>query len=324
MEQSVNQNKTFLEFLPVSFFGGIMGLSGLCFAWRSAHNIWLLPRLIGEIIGLIAILSFIALSLTYLIKWKRYPNLVRGEFSHPVSVSFFATIIISLLLIPGIIRPYYALFAFWLWVFAAAMMFFFAIYVIRKWLDNVQNPENALPAWVLPVVGTLDVPIVGSSFDHAGAREVCILFFGVGIIFAIILLPIIISRLLFQPQLPVLLQPTLMILTGPFALAFSGYIALNYKQDFISAVFFYFNIFLFCILSSKILYIPRSCPFRATWWAVSFPLVAITLSSFHYFEAHNDIVHYTLAAIFLALSTLVISYLFFQTIYRITTNSFDA
>ena len=322
--ENVIKKKTFLEFLPVSFFGGVMGLTGLSFSWRLASKLWSVPPQIGEAIAIVAVVAFLSLTIAYLLKLIKFGQIVRAEFSHPVSVSFFATFIITLLLMPGVIKPYFPNFSFVLWLTAAVMMFFFALHVIRKWLDNQQQPEHAVPAWILPVVGTLDVPIVGSSFDVQGAREICLLFFGIGIIFTLILFPIIISRLFFQPQLPVLLQPTLLILTGPFALAFSGYSTLHGSQDLLSTVFFYFNIFLLCILISKIAYIPRACPFSATWWSVSFPLVAITISAFRYYEFSSDVPHAILAGLLLALSTAVISYLVFQTLYRIISGTFDS
>ncbi|WP_345210542.1 SLAC1 anion channel family protein [Mucilaginibacter gynuensis] len=316
--------RSFLEFLPVSLFGGVMGLTGLCFSWRLAYKLWQVPPQIGEGIGVIAILSFLLLTITYIFKLLRFGNIVRTEFDHPVSVSFFATFIISLLLLPGIIKPYYPFFAFAIWLLGAILMFFFALHVIRKWLDNQQQPENAMPAWILPVVGTLDVPIVGSSFDFHGAREICFIFFAIGIIFTIILLPVIFSRLTFQAQLPVALQPTMLILTGPFALAFSAYSNLHGSQDLVSTIFFYFNIFLLFILGSKIAHIPKACPFRATWWSVSFPLVAITISVFRYHDHRPDIPHTVFAALMLVGSTIVIGYLLCQTLYRIVTDSFDS
>ena len=277
--ETLTRRRTFLEFLPISFFGGVMGLTGLSFCWTVAHKIWSVPSQIGEAIGVLAIAAFLAMSIAYLLKLFKFRAMVRSEFSNSVSVSFFATFIISILLLPGIIKPYFPGFAFALWLIGSIAMFFFALHVIRKWLDNQQAAENAMPAWILPVVGTLDVPIVGSSFNVQGAREISFLFFGIGILFTLILFPIIFSRRIFQPQLTTVLQPTMLILTGPFALAFSGYSVLNGSQDMLSTVFFYFNIFLLCILISKIAHIPKACPFRATWWSVSFPLVAVTISA---------------------------------------------
>jgi tellurite resistance protein len=314
----------FLEFLPVSLFGGVMGLCGLCFCWRLACRLWHLNKGIGETIGWLAVLAFLILSITYLAKCLRYQAIVRQEIANPVSVSFFATFIVSMLLIPGILLPYFPAIAVGMWSIATILMFVFAWYVLRKWLDDPQLPENAVPAWILPIVGTLDVPVVGTQFKLVEINEICLMFFGIGIIFTLILMGIIFSRLLFQKSLPEAIQPTLLILIGPFALAFTGYEGLSGTQDILSGVFFYFDLFLLLMLGSKIAYLPVSCPFRMTWWAVSFPLTAITIAAFHYLGHKPDIIHQILAGSLLAFSTAVILYLLLQTVWRIVHGTFSS
>jgi len=308
---------SFFKFLPASLFGGVMGLAGLSVSWKLAAQTWRAPGWIGEVIGVIAIVSFLVLAAAYLIKVIHYPLLAKAEFSHPVSVSFFATIPISLLQIPGILRQYDLLLAKWVWGVATVLMFLFAWIVMRKWLDNRQDPGNALPAWVLPVAGTLNVPIVGVHLPIAGVYEICLFFYGIGILFAIILTTIVISRLFFQPAIPEAIQPTLLILVATFALAFSDYEGLTGRQDIMAGVFFYFALFLLLLFGSKIFLLPKCCPFRVTWWSVSFPLAAITVAAFHYAEFSDGRFFKVLAGILLTISTFVILYLLIQTLTKV-------
>jgi tellurite resistance protein len=317
-----NPEPSFLEFLPVSLFGAIMGLAGLSFSWGWAEKIWGISPLIKNIIGGIALTAFIVLTIAYVIKWIKYPELIKKEIQHPVAISFFATFIISLLLVPGIILPYSMNAAIVIWSSGTIMMFLFSWFVLRKWLDHQQEPGNAMPAWIIPIVGTLDVPIVGYRLPIPGIHEICFVFFGIGLVFSIILITIIISRLLFQPQLPEALQPTLLILVGPFALAFSGYQSLTGLQDITASVFFYFDFFLLLIFGSKIFLLAACCPFRVTWWAVGFPLVAFTIAAFRYASNKHTVVFQIIAGIMLFISTIVIAYLFMQTIYKIATGQF--
>jgi hypothetical protein len=46
--------KSFLHFLPVSFFGAIMGLTSLSFSWGWAEKMWGVSPLPKEILGLLA------------------------------------------------------------------------------------------------------------------------------------------------------------------------------------------------------------------------------------------------------------------------------
>jgi len=298
-----------------------MGLTGLSFAWRFAARTWGLPPEIGQIIGIVAIAAFLALTVAYIIKLIRFPQTVRSEFDHPVSVSFFGAVLISLLLLPGVIRQYNLVLAEWVWGVGAILMFLFAWLVLRKWLDKQQDPGNAMPAWIIPIVGTLDVPIIGTQLPIPGVHEICLVFYGIGIIFAIIILTIIISRLFFQPPLPEALQPTLLILVGPFAVAFSGYEGLTGHQDMIASIFYYFDLFILLLFGSKIFLLPRCCPFRVTWWAVSFPMVAITIAAFRYAEFNEAPVFKVIAGVLLSVSSFVILYLFIQTFYKIFTGT---
>ncbi|MDB5134564.1 MAG: C4-dicarboxylate transporter, partial [Mucilaginibacter sp.] len=306
----------FLEFMPVSLFGAVMGLSGLCFAWRLACPELHANKLIAEIIGWTAILAFVLLLLTYTFKWIRYPASVKGEFTDHVSVGFFSTVTISLLLIPGILLPYTPLIAGAIWLVGITVTLLYAWFVLRKWMDNQQPPENALPVWVLPVTGTLNVPIAGNLMKFAGAHEICLMFFGIGIIFVSIMMTIIISRLFFQAPLPVQVQPSLLILVAPFALAFQGYGGLSGVQDIAASAFFYFSLFLLLLFGSKIALLPKSCPFRVSWWSVSFPLSTISGACLRYAQRQPDILHRMLAAVLLSVTTLVILYLMVQTIYQ--------
>jgi tellurite resistance protein len=318
--QSNNETPGFLEFFPVSFFGAIMGLAGLSFCWGWAEKAWHVGSGTKSVIGAITVVLFVVLTITYLIKWRKYPLLVKAEFAHPVSISFFGTFIISLLLVPGIILPYSKNLAIIIWSLGALLMFVFAWFVLRKWLSHQQDPGNAYPAWLIPIVGTLDVPIVGNQLPIYGIHEICILFYGIGILFAIILSTIIMSRLLFQTPLPEPLQPTLLILIAPFALAFSGYDSLTGVQDLTGSIFYYFDLFLLLVLGSRIILIPACCPFRVTWWSVSFPLVAFTIASFRYASHRNSVIFQIIPAVMLAISTLTISYLLVITFYKIFTN----
>jgi tellurite resistance protein len=313
---------TFLEFLPVSLFGAIMGLAGLSFSWGWAEKAWGIPAGFKITIGGIALAAFLVLTIAYLVKCFKYPDIVRKEFQHPVSVSFFATFIISLLLVPGLILPYSANAAVIIWSVGAILMFLFSWFVLRKWLDNQQEPGNALPAWIIPIVGTLDVPIVGYQLPIPGIHEICLVFFSIGLMFSIILMTVIISRLLFQPQLPEALQPTLLILVGPFALAFSGYQSLTGLQDITASIFFHFDLFLLLIFGSKIFLLGICCPFRVTWWAVSFPLVAFTIAAFRYSFHKQAIIFQIIPGVMLVISTVVITYLLIQTVYKIVTGRF--
>ena len=311
---------SFLEFLPVSIFGAVMGLTGLSFCWGWAERTWGFGGWVKDALGAMAVVLFLLLGTAYLLKWRKYPVLVRSEFNHPVSVSFFATIIISLLLLPGILFTYSSTLATAIWAIGTALMAAFSWFVFRRWLGRQQDPANALPAWVLPIVGTLDIPVVGARLSFPGVREINLLFFGIGLVFGLILMTIIIYRLLFFPPLPEAIQPSLMILAGPFALATSAYDSFTGAHDILLSVFFYFDLAVMVLLGSKIVLLPVCCPFRVTWWAVSFPLVAFTIASFRYSAKVPAKLFQLVPGSLLVLSSGVILFLLVQSFYKLFTH----
>ena len=73
--------------LPASFFGMVLGLSGLGQAWRLATDMWSLPAAIGEAVLLVACAVWATLLVRYLWQALRHTDTVRNEFMHPVQGS---------------------------------------------------------------------------------------------------------------------------------------------------------------------------------------------------------------------------------------------
>ncbi|WP_431215863.1 hypothetical protein ACQ86N_15100 [Puia sp. P3] len=59
--------------MPVSIFGGVMGLTALSFAWSLADQTWHVGSFPATVIGWAAILAFLTLTVAYLTKWARHP-----------------------------------------------------------------------------------------------------------------------------------------------------------------------------------------------------------------------------------------------------------
>jgi tellurite resistance protein len=76
------------------------------------------------------------------------------------------------------------------------------------------------------------------------------------------------------------------------------------------------------IFGSKVLLLAKSCPFRVTWRAVSFPLAASAIAAFRYAAHKQAVVFQIIAAALLVASTIVMLYLLIQTFYRIITGRF--
>ncbi|QXQ08450.1 alpha/beta fold hydrolase [Sphingosinicellaceae bacterium] len=81
--------------------------------------------------------------------------------------------IISLLLLPIVIAPVALRLAQVMWIVGAALMLGFAWLVIDRWMGSRQQVAHSTPAWIVPVVGLLDVPLALSGLvGHSYGGEV--------------------------------------------------------------------------------------------------------------------------------------------------------
>ncbi len=302
------------DYLPIAFFGSVMGLCGLSIAWRLAHERFGAPLWIAEFIGVAAVLTFIALSIGYIAKAIVAPDAVRNEFTHPIIGSLFGTVFISLLLLPIIIAPLSLITARLLWVSGSAGMIVFAWLIVSRWMSDRQQVAHATPAWIVPVVGTLDVPLAAPSLQLPFTHGVMVLALAIGLFFTMPLFTLIFSRLLFEPPLPDALQPSLLILVAPFAVGFSSYVATVGTIDLFAQSLFALTLFVLAVLLGRLRRLLRGCPFRISWWAVSFPLAASAVDALRIAIAWPSGMSMALALLLLAGSSLVVALLSARTL----------
>ena len=271
-----------LEYLPVSFFGSTMGLTGLSIAWKFAHTILDVPLWVSDVIAIIAVVGFVALLIAYLVKAVGAPDKVLAEFRHPIAGNLFGTFLISVLLLPIVIAPVNLLVARVLWIAGAVGMVLFAWTIVNRWMSDRQQTTHATPAWIVPVVGMLDVPLAVPALQLPPLPEVMLLSLAVGLFFAIPVFTLIFSRLVFEAPMPDALQPTLLILLAPFAVGFSSYVVTVGHIDLFAEALYFLTLFVLAVLLGRLKLLRRGCPFRVTWWAVSFPLAASSIAALRF------------------------------------------
>ena len=304
-----------LQYLPIGLFGAVMGLSGLSSAWRLAHVHSGAPAWIGQVVGAIAVVVFVVLLAAYATKAILSPSTALGEFRHPVAGNLFGTLIISFLLVPMIVAPVAPLLAQALWVVGAIAMILFAWHIVDRWMNDLQQPEHATPAWIVPVVGMLDVPLAMPVLDLPPELQFLrLLGLAVGLFFAVPIFTLVLSRLIFQPPLPPALQPTLLILLAPFSVGVSTYAVTVGRVDTFSEALFLLALFVLAVLVGRLRFLLRCCPFRVGWWAVSFPLSSMVIAAFRVAQANPGWATDGLAWVLLLASSLVMAWMLVRTL----------
>ncbi|MDM3886831.1 SLAC1 anion channel family protein [Pseudomonas sp. BCRC 81390] len=310
--QSVTTSTTSIKNLPINLFGSVMGLAGLSLAWRLSGQYFAIGGELGEAIGAFAGLVFVLLTLGYLTKWFKHPEAVRGEFNHPVASNFFGTVTIALLLLSAVVAPYSPLVGEALWVVGSVLTVLLAVLVISRLLSGAQDTLNAVPVWLIPGVATLDIAVTGAHMPMVWAAEFNLFALAVGAVLALVFYTRIFSRLVHQAPLAKGMVPSLMVLIAPFEVGFLAYTNVFGEIDRFSSVLFYFGLFLFVVLSFKVF--RRDVPFAPSWWAISFPIAALSNAALKYAHAQNNTVLMAIAVLILLFLTVAVSVLTVKTL----------
>ncbi len=306
-----------LQYLPVNLFGSVMGISGLALAWRLSAQLFGTSPIIGHSISALAIFMFVALVISYTIKLVRFPSQVSAEFQHPVIGNFFGTITIAVLLISSVVSAYNTDLSEALWIIGTVMTVAIAFIIVRRLLTRKQDLLNATPAWLIPGVGTLDVAVAGGTMPFEWAREINWFTFAIGALVALVLFTLIIARLMYHEPLPARMTPALMILIAPFEVGFLSYVNLTGEVDRFATVLFYFGLFLFLLLFRQVF--KRGVPFTITWWALSFPIAALSNAALKYAIVVDVWPLKGIAAVILAVLTIVLAFILVRTLILLFT-----
>jgi tellurite resistance protein len=267
-----------LPHLPVTFFAVVMGLAGTSLAWRRAAQTLEVSSFIGETLAWTSLAAYALVGAAYLAKVLLHRDAVVAELRHPVRLTFIPTITIALLLVATALADVAPGFAEVLWWIGAAGQLPATFYVLQSWVTRPgAGLQPVTPAWFIPVVGTLAVPLAGPGF---GQVEISWFYFSLGIVFWVGLLPIVLARLfVHESPVPPKLLPTLAVLVAPPAVAFLAYLRLApVDLDPFARVLYYSALAFFGLLLTQL---PRlaKLPFFLSWWAYSFPLAALTAAT---------------------------------------------
>ena len=298
----------------ITFFAIALGMAGFSLAVQKLGGIGgsgILPSLEipATVLVYITVAVFALTGLVYLAKAIRYPGTLKEEFNHPVKINFFPLVAKILLVLSVIYLDRDMRGSYYLWVIGTALQFAASIGIISVWTRHTHfTIEHMTPAWFIPIVGSLIVPIAG--VPH-GFVEISWFFFAVGLVFWMVLFIIAMYRLIFHSPIPDKLLPTLFILFAPPAIAFIAYAKLaglselGAGPDAFARILYYFSLFMFMLILFKIQTFAK-LRFFLSWWAYSFPIAAQALSTVLMFHLTHSAFYRNLALVEVGFLTLVI------------------
>jgi tellurite resistance protein len=310
------KKQTFLEFFPLTLYAAVSSLSGLSAAWGLTG--WPIGLQLKGILGLISTSIFVIVTVIYALKWWHYPEIVKRDYADPIAINLFGVFFISLLIISGFLFTYDRQLGFVIWAIGTASISVFSWIVLSRWFGHPQNPQNALPVWLVPLIGVLDVPLTGLRYTSPDVRELCLFYLVTALLFTAILIVVIFTRLLFQAELAAPMYPTLLLLSVPFSMTYSIYDTMTGgRTDMIAAFLYYCALFMAAVFGRKIFFCMLKFQFSVSFWTVSFPLAALTVAAFRYASHSNILFVKVIPLVLLAGTSFIVIALFFQTFHFI-------
>jgi tellurite resistance protein len=305
-----SRDESRLRHFPISFFTVVMGLAGLTIAWKRAEVVFHPPFALSCYLEFASVAAFAAIAFAYASKLASFPADVAKEWRHPVKLNFFPTISIGLVLLSIVLLDRSLLAAQWLWIAGSGLHLAFTLYVVSVWIHHTGiEITHVNPAWFIPVVGNVLVPIAGVRLFPI---EFSWFFFSVGLVFWVVLFTIVMYRLFFHALLPERLMPTLFILVAPPAVGSIAWFALTGAIDAFARVLYYAALFLTILLASNALRFLR-LRFYLSSWAYTFPLAAVTIATLMMARQTGGTGFEWLGSILLAVLTLVVAALVVRT-----------
>jgi len=292
-----------LSHFPITFFAIVMGLMGLALALHAAHEVLPWAEPVAQVVLYFGALVFAAIALVYIVKILRHGGAVRAEWNHPVRLAFFPAVSISMLLTATACYGADPQLSHLLWVLGTIAQGVLTIAVVSGWISHRSFEVGHLtPAWFIPAVGNIIVPVVGVRLGHP---EISWLFFSGGLVFWIVLLTLVVNRLVFHNPIPARLFPTLVILIAPPAVGFVSYYQLVGQLDPFGHILLNIT-YVFAAL--VLVQVPKllRLPFALSWWALSFPVAALTIASFLYARLAGSAPHEAIGQIGLVVLAVII------------------
>ncbi len=202
-----------LPLVPASFFGIVLGLSGLANAWRVGARIWQLPSMVGETLTFVSFAVWLLLIVLFSLKWIMAREEALKEVAHPVQCCFIGLLGVTTMLTAGGLLPYSRIGAETIFLVGAAFTLAFSVWRTGGLWHGERDIAATTAVLYLPSgAGFFVTAIVSAALGFPDWAQ---LFFGAGFFSWLAIESALLHRLLTGPALPPPLRPTLGIQLAP-------------------------------------------------------------------------------------------------------------
>ncbi len=287
------------NFTP-SWFASVMGTGILALTSLSYSKYIPFLKNMANILFYFNIILFFVLLIPWVLRWIFFRKEALKDLEHPVLSNFYATIAIGMLVLAAdfIVIGKNIEVGEIFWFIGTLVTIFFGIFTPYLMFKGEHvKLDHINPAWFIPPVGLIVIPIAGSLIiPHvSGMVQEFVIFlnyfgWGAGFFIYLALFAISMYRFILHKPLPNTLAPTIWINLGPIGAGTVALVNLVKNSSFITVKesFFVFG-FLFwgfgiwwiiMAIAMTIHYIKKlKLPYAMSWWAFTFPLGAYVAAS---------------------------------------------
>lgn len=302
-----------LQYFPITMFSIIMGLSGLTIVFGKFYHMQWMPKIFYDVLLFFTFGLFLFFLLTYGRKAIKHFDEVKTDFNHRIRINFFSAISISFLLLSIAFMTYWPFLSMVLWWIGVILHTYLMYHTISFWIQHNFEIHFMNPAWFIPVVGNILVPVSGVEYMP---KAFSFIYFAIGFFFWLILFAVFFNRAVFHHQLAQKFLPTLFILIAPPAIGFIAYIRIAQSWDTF-AIFMLFIAYFFVVLLFFLYKSFHKLKFFISWWAFTFPLMAVTLASVVAYQVSAINIYKYLSFIFFAIAAFTVLFVTYKTIGKI-------
>ena len=308
-----------LRYLYPGWFAVVMGLGGLALAWlRAGPLLGPLARDVSAVLAWASGIVLVALAAATVWRGLRHADAWAEDRRHPVRRAFIATLPVALLIFssaaialqgPGLVPEL-------LWWMGSLGQVAVTAWTLQSWWQ-LSPPDRSLwtsltPALFIPVVGNVLAPLGGVPLGHV---EWAVAQMGIGILFWPPMTALLLARIAVLGPWPERLRPASFIFIAPPAV-----VGLSLAQLQAPTLLLWLMGGMAVFTTLWVLpQLPRilRLPFGLPHWGLSFPLTAVTglcLALGERSPTAMGSAAQVLGALLLALSTVIIAWLTWQTL----------
>lgn len=263
--------------LPAGYFGMVLGIIGLGFAWRFAATIWPVTTLPADVLVILAIVIWALLLMAFVSRLLRHRATIIEEITHPLKSSFVSLIPATSMLVSIGLDPWVPTLALVLFLVAVMAQLAYSAWQTAGLWRGTHPKEATTPGLYLPTVANNFISAMACG--AMGFTDVGLLFLGAGILSWLSLEPAILSRMRNLDEMSPAVRTSLGIQMAPAFVACSAWLGLNGGEaDVFAKLLFGYGLLQMLFMIRLIPWYSVQ-PFNPSFWSFSFGVASLATTS---------------------------------------------